>query len=244
MRTYWGKPALYAFLSMILTVPAFAEDAYPRNPAAGWDHLWKEIIIDITVIGIIFAVAAIVMIWKYRAKNDDEVGTAPKLSKAAAIAWILIPASIFMADDFFLSAKGWTLWNDYRRIPDEAMEVRVTANQWFWEFDYGDEILTEELVVPLGKPVVLRMTSADVLHSFYIPEYRVKEDVMPGRVTYIWFNPIKEGEYVHTCVEYCGTAHAEMSTIVRVVSAEDYEAWLAERKAEAKLVTSTLKSQS
>ena len=244
MRTYWGKSALYALISMILTVPAFAEEGYSRNPAAGWDHLWKEIIIDITVIGVLFSIAAIYMVWKYRTKDEDAVGTAPKLSKAAAIAWVLIPASIFMADDFFLSAKGWTLWNDYRRIPDEAMEVRVTAYQWYWEFDYGDEIVTEELVVPVGQPVVLRMTSEDVLHSFFVPEFRVKEDVMPGRVTYIWFNPVKEGEYIHTCTEYCGTAHAEMSTRVKVVTAEAYEAWLTERKEEAKMISSTLKSQS
>ncbi|NVK18281.1 MAG: cytochrome c oxidase subunit II [Methylocystaceae bacterium] len=234
MRTLLGKMSL-SILGLIAAAPAFAqEDGYERDPAAGWDYLWHEIVIDITVIGIIFSIAAIWMVWKYRTKDENAVGTAPKLSKAAAIAWVLIPASLFMADDFFLSAKGWTLWNDYRRIPDEAKEIRVTAYQWYWEFDYGDEIITEELVVPKGQPIVLRMTSEDVLHSLYIPGFRVKEDVMPGRVTYVWFNPKEVGEYVHTCTEYCGTAHAEMATNVRVVEQEEYDAWFEQVKEEAK----------
>ncbi|SCA54873.1 Cytochrome c oxidase aa3, subunit II [Candidatus Terasakiella magnetica] len=234
MRTYFGK-AVIALSAMLLALPAFAEEGgYERDPAAGWDHLWTEIIIDITVIGVIFSIAAIYMVWKYRAKSEDEVGTAPKLSKAAAIAWVLIPASLFMADDFFLSAKGWTLWNDYRRIPDEAQEIRVTAYQWYWEFDYGDELVAEELVVKKGQPIVLRMTSEDVLHSLYIPEFRVKEDVMPGRVTYVWFNPKETGEFVHTCTEYCGTAHAEMYTNVRVVEEAEYDQFINQLKEEAK----------
>jgi len=245
MRTFWGKAA-YALAALIMAAaPALAqEEGYERDPAAGWDILWHEIVIDITVIGVIFSLAAIYMVWKYRAKSEDEVGHAPKLSKAAAWGWVLIPASIFMADDFFLSAKGWTLWNDYRRIPDEAQEIRVYAYQWYWEFDYGDGIYTEELVVPKGQPVVLRMTSEDVIHSLYIPEFRVKEDVMPGRVTYVWFNPTKTGEYVHTCTEYCGTAHAEMYTNVRVVEQAEYDEWFNQMKEEAKAASITDNSRS
>ncbi|WP_135078239.1 cytochrome c oxidase subunit II [Terasakiella sp. SH-1] len=241
MRALTGKVVL-ALSGLMMASPAFAE-GYERDPAAGWDHLWREIVIDITVIGVIFSVAAIYMVWKYRAKSDDEVGRGPKLSPAAALAWALIPASIFMADDFFLSAKGWTLWNDYRRIPDEAKEIRVTAYQWYWEFDYGDDLVSEELVVKKGEPVVLRMTSEDVLHSLYIPEFRVKEDVMPGRVTYVWFNPKRTGEFVETCTEYCGTAHAEMYTTVRVVEEAEYEQFINELKEEARAANS-VKSQS
>jgi len=245
MRTFWGKAA-YALAALIMAAaPALAqEEGYERDPAAGWDRLWHEIVIDITVIGVIFSLAAIYMVWKYRAKSEDEVGRAPKLSKAAAWGWVLVPASIFMADDFFLSAKGWTLWNDYRRIPDEAQEIRVYAYQWYWEFDYGDGIYAEELVVPKGQPVVLRMTSEDVIHSLYIPEFRVKEDVMPGRVTYVWFNPTKTGEYVHTCTEYCGTAHAEMYANVRVVEQAEYDEWYNQMKEEAKAASLTNNSRS
>lgn len=234
MRTYLRK-ALLSAIGVGMAMPAFAdEEGSVRNPAADWDILWVDIVNSITFIGVVFSIAAIWMLFKYRAKSEDEVGKAPKLSKAAALGWVLIPASLFMAEDFYLSAKGWVLWNDYRRIPDEAQEIRVTAYQWYWEFDYGDDIVSEELVLPQGKPVVLRMTSEDVLHSFYIPEYRVKEDVMPGRVTYVWFNPVNKGEHIYTCTEYCGTAHAEMAANVRIVDQEEYDAWFAQTKEEAK----------
>ena len=242
MRTYFGKAAL-ALSSVLWTVPAFAEEGYERDPAAGWDILWDDIVTSITVIGVIFSIAAIYFLWKYRAKDENEVGKAPKLSKAAAFGWALIPASMFMAEDFYLSAKGWVLWNDYRRIPDEAREIRVTAYQWYWEFDYGDELVSEELVVKKGEPVVLRMTSEDVLHSLYIPEFRVKEDVMPGRVTYVWFNPKRTGEFIETCTEYCGTAHAEMYTTVKVVEEAEFEEFMTELK-EAKAAELDEKTQS
>lgn len=204
-----------------------------EDPVKGWDHLWNEVLIDITVIGVIFGVAALWMMFKYRAKSPTDVGHGPKLSKAQAAAWALIPAAIFMADDFFLSAKGWTLWNVYRRVPENAMEVQVTGYQWYWEFDYGNGIKTNTLTVPVGQPVVLRMTAVDVIHSFFMPAYRVKEDVMPGRVTYVWFLPTKEGKAVATCTEFCGTAHSAMFTEVEAMPAEKFDAWLEAEKKKA-----------
>lgn len=230
------RNAFLGLMGLFIASPSYAE-GYERDPAAGWDVLWVSILWDITVIGVIFSIAAIWMIWKYRTKDEDAVGSAPKMSKATAMAWVIIPSSLFLATDFFMSAKGWALWNDYRRIPDEAKEIRVTAYQWYWEFDYGDEVTSEELVVAKDQPVVLRMVSEDVLHSFYIPEYRVKEDVMPGRVTYVWFNPKNTGEFVQTCTEYCGTAHAEMYTNVRVLEQDEYDAWYQQTKEDAKAET-------
>ncbi|MCW8835167.1 MAG: cytochrome c oxidase subunit II [Rhodospirillales bacterium] len=226
---------IYGFAcGLLLTGAARAEEGGELpDPAAGWDHLWREIIIDITIIGVVFGIAAIYMMIRYRAKNPNDVGSAPKLTKAQAIAWAMIPAAIFMADDFFLSAKGWTLWNVYRRVPDNAMEIKVTGYQWYWEFDYGDGVVTNELNVPVGQPVVLRMTSPDVIHSFFIPAYRVKEDVMPGRVTYIWINPRTPGTFISTCTEYCGTAHSGMYTNVNALVREEFDSWLVEAKAEA-----------
>ncbi len=226
---------LSGLMGALLPFAAMANEADggAMNPADQWDHLWYEILVDITVIGVIFGIAAVWMMVKYRAKSPDDVGSLPKLSKAQTLAWIFIPCALFMADDFFLSAKGWTLWNVYRQVPEEAVEIKVTAYQWYWEFDYGDGIVTEELTVPVGQPVVLRMTSEDVLHSFFIPEYRVKEDVMPGRVTYIWFQPKAEGTTVATCTEFCGTAHGNMYTDVIAVPPDEFTEWRAKAKAEA-----------
>ena len=209
----------------MLSTQAFAEGNL-ANPPAAWEELWNTVMLDITIIGVILAVAAVWMLFKFKATSPDQVGTAKKLTAVQAISWALIPAAIFMADDFYLAAKGWTVWNEYRRVPDNAMEVKVTGYQWYWEFEYEDGTVTDELVMPVGQPVVLRMTAEDVIHDFGLPHYRVKEDVMPGRITYIWINPIEANETIVQCAEFCGDAHSDMWTSVRAVPQAEFDAWL------------------
>mgnify|MGYP000444478391 CR=1 FL=1 len=218
--------------SLVAPLAANAQDGVIQDPAEGWDNLWYEMLVDITVIGVVFMIAAIYMLIRYRTKDPDAVGRGPQLTKAQAIAWVLIPASIFMADDFFLSAKGWSLWNIQRGVPDNALEIKVTGYQWYWEFEYENGVILEELIVPIGQPVVLRMTGEDVIHSFGLPEYRIKEDVMPGRVTYLWFYPKEAKETVVTCTEFCGVAHSEMYTRVAAIDPMEYEALMAKEVAE------------
>ena len=218
-----------AAASLLLATPAFAAAGDTPDTRADWNELWHEVLIDITVIGVIFIVAAIYMLIRFKAKSPDEVGTAKSLTTANAIGWALIPAAIFMADDLYLAAKGWTVWEHQRTVPEDAMEIKVTGYQWYWEFEYEDGTTTDELKVPIGIPVVLRMTSDDVIHSFGLPYYRLTEDVMPGRVTYIWFNPIEAVETLVTCREFCGNSHSEMFTAVEAVSPEEFEKWLAEQ---------------
>jgi len=214
--------------ALLLASPALAAAGDIPDNREGWNHLWNEILIDIYIIGIVFGAAAIYMLIKYRASSPDQVGNGPKLTTANAIGWALIPAAIFMADDFYLSAKGWTLWEHQRNVPEGAMEVKVTGYQWYWEFEYDDGTVTEELKVPVGTPVVLRMSSEDVIHSFGLPHYRLTEDVMPGRITYIWFNPVESIETVVTCREFCGVNHSEMYTSVEALPQEEFDAWFKE----------------
>lgn len=221
--------------ALMSAAPAFAyggEGGIP-DPAASWDELWGHILTDLCVIGGVFAFAAIYMLFKYRADNINQVGQGPRLTKGQMFAWAMIPAFVFMADDFFLAAKGWDLWNVYRRVPANALEVKVTGRMWGWEFQYENGADTDVLKVPVGRPVVLRMTSEDVVHSFFLPKYRVKEDLMPGRVTYLWFNPKEIGKTFVTCAEFCGTNHANMNTDVEVVSADEFTAWLESNKPQA-----------
>lgn len=217
--------------TVLLSGQAFAEEASGgngyANPAVSWEHLWDEVILDITIIGVIMSIAAVVMLLKYKATTPGQVGTAKKMTTVQSIAWALIPASIFMADDFFLAANGWTVWNDYRRVPENAMEIKVTAYQWYFEYEYEDGTTTEELVMPHNQPVVLRMTSEDVIHNFGLPVYRVKEDVMPGRITYIYVNPVDIRETIVQCAEFCGQDHSVMTNAVRVVPQAEFDAWLA-----------------
>lgn len=218
-----------AAAALLFAAPAFAEPGDIPDTRAAWDELWSEVLIDITVIGTIFIIAAIYMLIRFKASSPDQVGTARPLSTANAIGWALIPAAIFMADDFYLAAKGWTVWGYQRTVPENAMEVKVTGYQWYWEFEYEDGTTTDELKVPVGTPVVLRMTSDDVIHSFGLPYYRLTEDVMPGRITYIWFNPIEKVETLVTCREFCGNSHSEMYTKVEAVAPAEFEKWLAEQ---------------
>ena len=196
------------------------------SPTDAWNLTWDEVLWDLWIIGGVFGIVAIYLLIKYRAKSPDAVGTAKPMSLGLALAWVLIPSAIFMADDFLLAAKGWSLWNIQRKVPEGAMEVRVTGNQWFFEYDYGNGVTDTELTVPVGKPVVLRMTSNDVIHSFGLIEFRLKEDVMPGRITHLWFYPDKPLDTKVVCVEFCGNSHSEMYNVVRAVPQAEYDAWL------------------
>ena len=93
-----------------------------RDPALGWERLWHEVIIDIGVIGVLFALLAAWFIWKYRRRPDRQQGESPHLSAAAVVAWLAIPTFVFMADDFFLAANGWQLWNNYRDVPADRLQ--------------------------------------------------------------------------------------------------------------------------
>ncbi|MBF0193214.1 MAG: cytochrome c oxidase subunit II [Magnetococcales bacterium] len=215
-----------------------------KDPAVVWEHLWTEVLIDLYIMGGIFGALAIYWLFKYRAKSPDAVGEGPTLTRAQRWSWAIVPCVLFLADDLYLGAMGWSAWNVYRTVPENAMEVKVTGSMWNWEFEYEDGTTStydvdgdegekgDGLVVPVGTPVVLRMTSTDVLHSFGITKYRVKEDVMPGRITYIWFYPKEEAESFVTCVEFCGANHARMYAPVKAIPQEQYDKWLVKRAKE------------
>lgn len=199
-----------------------------KDPAAGWNHLWTEVIIDITVIGIIFALVMAWFLFRYRRKpGDPETGSAPKLSPAAAVAWVVIPVFVFLSDDLFVAANGWSLWNTFRDVPADRMEVQLESGMYSWDYTYPNGVRVQnELRVPVGKPIMLRMTSRDTLHSHWIPDFRVKEDSMPGRITYMWFYPDQPGEHIVTCGAYCGIMHSYMAGKVIVLPADEFKAWL------------------
>jgi cytochrome c oxidase subunit II len=142
------------------------------------------------------------------------------------IAWTVIPTLIVI----------WMFWVGYRgfltlrAVPDDALLVRVTARRWSWSFDYPEAGLAgaTEMVVPRGRAVRVDLTAPpdDVLHSFFLPDFRVKEDVLPGRSTHLWFPAEQEGTYDIFCAEFCGKGHSEMRALLRVVPPKEYAAWL------------------
>lgn len=210
-----------------------------RDPALGWDKLWHEAVIDITVIGVLFALLAAWFLFRYRRRADRTQGDAPRLSPAAGVAWAVIPVFVFLADDFFLAANGWQLWNQYRGVPADRLEISLESGMYSWDYTYPNGVRVQnELRVPAGRAVLLRMTSRDTLHSHFIPDFRVKEDSMPGRVTYLWFYPRQPGEHLVTCAEYCGVMHSYMTGRIVVMPPQEFAAWY-ERAAVAQAKANT-----
>jgi cytochrome c oxidase subunit II len=161
---------------------------------------------------------------KYRRRSEDEVPPAIHGSLRLEIFWSVIPLALAMV----MFGWGATVYFDMMRPPAEAMEIFVVGKQWMWKIQHPQgprEI--NELHVPVGVPVKLTMTSEDVIHSFYIPAFRVKMDVLPGRYTTLWFEATKTGEFHLFCAEYCGTQHSGMIGRVVVMEPLDYQNWLA-----------------
>ena len=117
------------------------------------------------------------------------------------------------------------------RTPDDAMEVYVVGKQWMWHLQHpeGGQREINELHVPVGRPVKLIMTSEDVIHDFFVPAFRVKQDVVPGRYTYMWFQATKAGDYHLFCAQYCGTQHSRMGGWVHVMEPDEYQKWLSSK---------------
>jgi len=160
---------------------------------------------------------------RYRRRSGQEMAPTVDGSLNLELIWTFFPFLIAMT--FF--AWGARLYITSSRVPPDAMEIHVVGKQWMWNLQHPTgqrEINT--LHVPLGRPVKLLMTSEDVIHSFFIPAFRVKQDVLPGRYTTLWFNATAPGEYHLFCAEYCGTLHSGMIGKVHVMQPQDYEAWL------------------
>lgn len=160
---------------------------------------------------------------RYRRRSEEEVPKEiPGLMKLELL-WAGIPLILAMV------AFGWgaTLYLDAYSPPDDALEFYVVGKQWMWHIQHptGQREINE-MHVPAGEPIKLTMATEDVIHSFFIPAFRVKKDVVPGRYTSMWFTATKPGEYHLFCAEYCGTKHSEMKGRVVVMEPVDYQNWL------------------
>ncbi|MBI4800833.1 MAG: cytochrome c oxidase subunit II [Desulfarculus sp.] len=140
----------------------------------------------------------------------------------AEIIWTVIPTLLVLAMFFY----GWQSFSALRGMPEGALEVKVLARQWSWSFEYAGGRRSPELYVPVGRPVRLAITSADVIHGFYVPAFRVKMDAVPGLTTQAWLRADQPGDYDIYCSVYCGLEHAKMLSRVRAVNPEDFERWL------------------
>ncbi len=147
---------------------------------------------------------------KYRRIDGVEPPESPGHNTLLELSWSILPAFIVL----IIFGWGFAGYVDMRSPPDEAYEINVTASMWSWQFRYPTGAISKELHLPAGKPVKLIMQSKDVLHSLFVPAFRVKQDVVPGRYTGLWFEALEPGTFTLFCAEYCGQQHSDMHTTV------------------------------
>ncbi len=200
-------------------LPSQASTLAPAVDAVHYFVLGISIFFFLLIVGLMLT-----FVIRYRRRRAE--ATTPDLTHnhALEIFWSVTPLLILAA----IFTMGFNAYMAGRVAPDGALEVYVTGRQWSWSFSYPREGIVSpgELVVPVGRPVKLVMASEDVIHSFFVPAFRVKQDVLPNRYTTLWFEATMEGEFVIFCTEYCGTSHSDMIGTVIVKSEEEYRAWV------------------
>jgi cytochrome c oxidase subunit II len=159
---------------------------------------------------------------KYReSKNKEPV---PYIHGHAIFEWsVSVVLSIVFVVMFLWGLVGF---REFYNVPEGAYEINVIGQQWLWQFQYANGKTSNELYVPHGQPVKLIMTSRDVIHGFFVPNFRIKYHVVPGMYTSVWFTTTKLGDHDIFCTQYCGTAHSDMITKVKVLEPEQFKAWL------------------
>ncbi|MDY0343705.1 MAG: cytochrome c oxidase subunit II [Lentimicrobium sp.] len=181
------------------------------------------VIIGISVIFLVGITAA--MLWflfRYNKKRNP-VATQIHGSNTLEIVWTVIPTILVLGMFYY----GWAGYQPMIKAPADAMNIKATARMWSWLFEYDNGIKTDTLYIPIDKAVNLDMVSPDVIHSLYIPAFRVKEDIVPGKENKMWFIGKKEGSYELFCTEYCGLSHSYMFTEVKVLPVDEFDAWYA-----------------
>lgn len=202
-------------------ISALPEQASTMAPSIDGVYLF------ICAITILFTVLIYVLVVffavKYRKSPTNTVATPIEGNHKLETIWILLPTIICM----IMFVWGTNVYFKTTHIPKDAVQYYGTGKQWMWKFQHPNgkrEI--NDLHVPINTPIQISLTSEDVIHSFYVPAFRVKKDVLPGRYTGVWFTATKPGVYHLFCAEYCGTKHSQMIGSVIALEKADYEAWL------------------
>jgi cytochrome c oxidase subunit II len=217
---------------MFSNLPFFPEQA--STMAKRVDALYFFLLSVSGFFAVLIALLLVVFAFKYRRRSESERPPTIHGSLRLELAWTLIPFALTMV----MFVWGASLYVALARPPDDALQVYVVGKQWMWKLQHLEgrrEI--NELHVPVGRSVKLTMTSEDVIHSFFVPAFRVKQDVVPGRYSTLWFEATKVGSYHLFCAEYCGTQHSGMIGQVVVMEPAEYQTWLSGAAASGSLAS-------
>ncbi|RLD72899.1 MAG: cytochrome c oxidase subunit II [Bacteroidetes bacterium] len=212
-----------------------AEPQQASNFVAGVDLAFL-ITLGVSIFFLIaLTVIMLVFIRKYRKEKHPEAIQNEGSNKLEAL-WTGIPLVLVLVMFYF----GWMGWRPMKNPPEEAMHVTAIARMWNFRFEYENGKFSDSLIVPINEPVILDLVALDVLHSLYIPAFRVKEDMVPGQDKVMWFIPGTPGEFDLFCTEYCGLQHSYMFTVVKVISKEEFDAWMTDTTAVTTVVDTEL----
>ena len=189
-------------------------------------HLWIiSFLFSLIMVTLVFSLVAF-----RRRKGETGDGVHLTGNTALELTWTGIPLLAVL----ILSFVGAKTLGEIRLIDPSAMQVKVTAGQWYWQYQYPEfGVTTTDLYLPVSRQVNLQMTSVDVIHSFWVPEFRVKQDIVPGRTVELRFTPSLIGDYKVRCAELCGLRHAYMEGLVFVVSQTDFDNWITHQQSAA-----------
>jgi cytochrome c oxidase subunit 2 len=206
---------------MLQNLPIFAPSA--SSISQEMDLLYFFLVAVSAFFALLVAALVVFFALKFKRKHPDEVGHPIHGSLVLELTWTIIPLLLTLV----MFAWGAKIYFFVARPPADAMQIDVVGKQWMWKIHHPEGVREiNELHVPLGKPVRIRLGSEDVIHDFFIPAFRVKMDAVPGRWTTEWFTATEVGEYHIFCAQYCGTKHSGMIGKVVVMTPQDYEAWL------------------
>lgn len=206
---------------MMIKIPFMPESASTVSNQV--DAVYLLLVGVSAILTLIVGIAVVVFAIKYRRRPGNEIPVEYKAYPWLEDAFIGLMFVVFMG----LFVAGAKLYFTVQRPPDDALSVYATGRQWMWKFQHvGGQAEINELHVPVGRPVRLTMASEDVIHSFFVPAFRIKRDVLPSRYTETWFQATKTGKFHLFCTEYCGTEHSKMIGTVTVMEPGAYQAWL------------------
>jgi cytochrome c oxidase subunit 2 len=202
--------------------PSFWLPGAASTTAQGVDRVFALIYGIALVFFLLIVALMVVFVVRYRRRAGREAGEGPSHNTLLELAWTIVPLALVVV----IFWQGFKAFLDLATPPANAYEVLVNGQKWKWTFTYPNGYVDDRLHVPVDTPVRLVLSSEDVIHSFFVPSFRMKMDAVPGRYTKTWFRATTPGQYDVFCAEYCGTSHSDMRTTVVVHPAGEFEKWL------------------
>ena len=244
-----ARPRLKAALSLVLLVLLSAcskdDDFNYLHPvgkvAKDADKLWDLTFAIATVVFVLVEGALLFIVLRFRHKADNKMPKQTHGNTKLEIIWTIIPV-VLLIGVAFPTVRG--IAGMYSPAPDEAVDIKVIAHQWWWEFEYENGTKTaNEVHIPINETIDLELHSIDVIHSFWVPKLAGKQDLVPGRINHLKLSAPTPGEFLGQCAEYCGLSHANMRFKVIAHTREDYEDWLANESGDAVQATAGLAAE-